>query len=282
MDIIASWRQSQAVIATMHGKERVIGPRLEAAFGISVLVPTTLNTDTFGTFTREVKRPHDQLETARQKALAGIKATGARIGIASEGSFGPHPTIPFVQANYEVVVLIDSETGFETVGTATATNVTPKGQWVTSAEEAVATATAWGFPVQGVIVRVSKEGRRGIYKEITSIDNLLDTTTRLLRPWWRRQIYLETDMRAHRCGARMETIAAATDNLIARITERCPACCWPGFSQHTFSGNLPCAHCGQATSLPTTRATRCRHCGHTETESLATTADPAECNYCNP
>ena len=34
----------------------------------------------------------------------------ARIGVASEGSFGPHPLFPFVPLGQEPVLLIDRET----------------------------------------------------------------------------------------------------------------------------------------------------------------------------
>jgi len=49
-----------AVLATMHQKERVIAPLLERELGIKVIVPPDFNTDIFGTFTREVKRPGTQ------------------------------------------------------------------------------------------------------------------------------------------------------------------------------------------------------------------------------
>ena len=45
-----------AVLATMHQKERVMAPVLERELGVNILVPAELDTDTFGTFTREVKR----------------------------------------------------------------------------------------------------------------------------------------------------------------------------------------------------------------------------------
>ena len=282
MDILESWRGATAVIATMHSKERVIAPRLEAAFGVQTVIPQHLDTDSFGTFTREVKRPKDQLETARLKALAGIQETGARIGIASEGSFGPHPSIPFVTADRELVVLIDTKTGLEVVGEHITTSVPARGQWVTSIKEAVATAALWGFPTQGIIIRTSDTGNSGIYKNITTEETFTQLMHKLLRPWWRRRIYLETDMRAHRCPARMEAIGKATENLIANINTRCPACAWPGFSNTITTPGLPCATCGTPTDLPATHATTCTHCKYEAVERVNEPADPAHCSYCNP
>ena len=50
-------------------------------------------------------------ETALAKARLGMAAASATIGIASEGSYGPHPHMPFVAAGIEVMVLIDDERG---------------------------------------------------------------------------------------------------------------------------------------------------------------------------
>ncbi len=48
------------------------------------------NTDRFGTFSRDIERTGSQLDAARAKIAAGFEyAPSARIGLASEGSFGP-------------------------------------------------------------------------------------------------------------------------------------------------------------------------------------------------
>jgi hypothetical protein len=62
-----------AVLATMHQKERVIAPILEENLGIKVIVPENFNTDAFGTFTREIKRPGNQIEVARLKAEKALE-----------------------------------------------------------------------------------------------------------------------------------------------------------------------------------------------------------------
>ena len=81
----------------MHRKEQVIAPILEEALGLQVEVSPGLDTDRFGTFTREVPRPGTQLATVRLKAQAALAAVPeAAFGLASEGSFGPHPWFPLV------------------------------------------------------------------------------------------------------------------------------------------------------------------------------------------
>jgi hypothetical protein len=101
------------VLATMHGKESVILPPLEARLGVRGVVAPGLNTDQFGTFTGEIPREGSPLEAARRKVLAALDATGARLGVASEGSFGPHPAIPFLAADVELLLLVDRTTGWK-------------------------------------------------------------------------------------------------------------------------------------------------------------------------
>jgi hypothetical protein len=73
--------------------------------------------DTFGTFSREVERAGFQLDAARAKITAGfVYAPYARIGLASEGSFGPHSYIPFLALGRELMLLIDRDRGLEVTG----------------------------------------------------------------------------------------------------------------------------------------------------------------------
>jgi hypothetical protein len=42
------------VIATLHGKEKVIAPLLEHALGVKIIVPEKFDTDQYGTFSGEI------------------------------------------------------------------------------------------------------------------------------------------------------------------------------------------------------------------------------------
>jgi len=57
-----------AAITTMHGKEKVITPLLNE-IGVTVIAPEGLNTDAFGTLTRDIDRAGNQLEAARKKPM---------------------------------------------------------------------------------------------------------------------------------------------------------------------------------------------------------------------
>jgi hypothetical protein len=106
-----------AVLATMHGKEQAIAPLLARALGLRVTVSAGIDTDRFGTFSRDVERTGSQLDAARAKiAAAFVAAADAHVALASEGSFGPHPYVPFAPLAREIVVLTDRARGLELIG----------------------------------------------------------------------------------------------------------------------------------------------------------------------
>ncbi len=149
LDILEDWKNRSCVLATMHSKERVISPILAEKLGIQPIVPTGFNTDRFGTFTRDIKRVGNQLEAARKKAQAAMEHTGLDLALASEGSFGSHPSIPFIPSNLEIVLLLDKKNGLEIVGHHRTSGIQVYGQEVSTADEALSVAQTWGFPDQG-------------------------------------------------------------------------------------------------------------------------------------
>ncbi|XXG30912.1 MAG: DUF6671 family protein [Ferrovum myxofaciens] len=109
---------STAALLTQHGKERVIAPVLDIALACRVERVSGFDTDTLGTFTREIPRPGTQLEAARKKARIGMELSGLPLGLASEGSFGPDPFTGMFSWNMEMIVWIDDTLGIEVVGVA--------------------------------------------------------------------------------------------------------------------------------------------------------------------
>ena len=76
----------KVVLLTKHKKEEAIKSALEKETGCELIVESRFDTDKLGTFSREIKRPKSQLDTARMKIRKGLKLTKTDIGIASEGS----------------------------------------------------------------------------------------------------------------------------------------------------------------------------------------------------
>ena len=86
---------------TQHGKQDLVREPLEAALGCHLVHTDGYDTDQLGTFTRELTRAGSQLDAARKKANIGMALTGASVGLASEGSFGPDPFGAFMPWNTE-------------------------------------------------------------------------------------------------------------------------------------------------------------------------------------
>jgi hypothetical protein len=283
-DIISSWRTRTGVIATMHGKEAIIGPLLFEAFEMRTVVPLDFNTDQFGTFTRDIPRAGNQREAARKKALAAIAHTNHTVAIASEGSFGTRPDLPLLQQNLELVLLIDTQYQLEIIGVHRSHRPMFRQKVLKTADEVVATALAWGFPTQGVILRRHSTDTKHLYKEINSIDELRLRASALLQGWLPQSVILETDLRAHRCPSRQQHIAAATKDLISACRQCCPSCGMPGFICTETIPGLPCKQCGRPTALAYRHIYTCAHCKFRNevAASTVTEADPSDCQWCNP
>lgn len=280
---LEDWKNRKCILATMHNKESVISPQLHQELGIVVSVPENFDTDRFGTFTREIKRTGNQLEAARKKALAAMELTGFDLGAASEGSFGSHPSVPFLPSNLEIVVLIDRRNNLEIIGHYRSGNIRVRGQEIRTPEEARTVAVSWGFPDQGVIVRLSEKSNRNIYKDIKTIDQIEEVSKHLLSKWFVNSIFLETDMRAHRCPDRMESIKMATLDLIKNCKSLCPKCNTPGFVITDVIRGLNCGACGLATDRVKETIHSCQKCSHKEYVPVAKPfAEPGECQWCNP
>lgn len=275
-----------AVLATMHGKERVIRPLIEGRLGLSMRLPRSLNTDRFGTFTGEVRRIGSQLDAARAKIAAAFEQEHeASVGIASEGSFGPHPLIPFVPLGHEIVVMRDRESGLELVGHHADLSTNFGHVTVADAAAAVAFAEHIGFPAHGLIVIGTTNGQpavdRRLWKNIYTEPALIDAVNEAIALFG--AAHVEADMRAHRSPTRMRAIEQATIDLVRQYRSECPVCGRPGFIVTERLPGLPCSSCGRPTHALRAEMSVCTACGHrAEKAAEAATADPGHCDDCNP
>jgi hypothetical protein len=276
-----------AVLATMHGKERVIAPLLERELGLRVSLADGLDTDRFGTFTREVERTGSPLDAARAKIAGGFdRAPSARVGLASEGSFGPHPFIPFLPLGRELVLLVDRKADFELIGLDADSDTNFGHAMVTDVAAAIAFAQRSRFPDHGLIVMGCEHDRPAphvmIDKDITNSAKLEKAVKDCVALCG--SAFVETDMRAHRNPTRMAAIGRATEDLIRRFLSPCPACLRPGFDVTERIPGVPCAWCAAPTGMTRTEVLTCAGCDH-RSERPATdqaTADPGQCGQCNP
>ncbi|AFY62320.1 DUF6671 family protein [Synechococcus sp. PCC 6312] len=275
-----------AVLGTKHQKEQVIGPILAEA-GITLTVSPEFDSDCLGTFSREKPRQSSPLTTARQKAELALSQAGGDLALASEGSFGPHPQMPMLPANHELVILIDRANHLELIGEVWSVDTNFAHQSVSTFESALAFAEKVGFPTHGLIVMPQAQPAPGdpIWKGITTVEALETTLQDALNYSQTGTVHLETDMRAMFNPTRMQVIAQATQNLLTAIQSPCPRCELPGFTLKETQPGLPCSWCSLPTPLPRVGIYRCQQCHFQESRLYPLgleVADPGQCPYCNP
>lgn len=280
------FKNRTATLLTKHRKEDVIFPVLQE-MGMHLKVEKTFDTDLLGTFTNEIARQGSQLETARAKALKAIEITGNPIGIASEGSFGPHPTIYFVPANIELVLLVDAENKIEIAGWEVSTDTNFSGGEVANYEEALAFANKIGFPQHGLVVKypVSNDENKIVAKGITSKKSLKAAVEEALKNSSDGKAHLETDMRALYNPMRMKVIEKAALNLLNKIKSVCPQCSWPGFEITEWIKGLPCENCFLPTRGISKHIYQCKKCEfkkEVEYPYGEKYTEPQYCDFCNP
>lgn len=266
----------------MHEKERVIAPILQDAFQLSCSVPK-LNTDLLGTFTGEVKRIDSALITARKKCHLAMDISKCDLAIASEGSFGMHPNIPFAPANEELVLLVDKRHHFELIGKHLTTATNFAGELVCSFSEAMAFAERAGFPSHGLIIRENGKESDCLEKGIVDPQLLIQVVCAALNK--RDHVWIETDMRAMFNPTRMKAIEQATLNLVEKLTSYCPKCGTPGFWITDYRAGLPCSWCHQPTESTLATIWGCTACSYSEEKKFPHQKyeeDPMYCGFCNP
>lgn len=285
--ITGPYQNIVAVLTTIHAKERVIGPILRDELGLIIKLAMGVNTDQFGTFSREVKRKGSQLDAARAKIAAGFQhEPSARVGLASEGSFGPHPYIPCLAIGREIVLMVDRESGLELTGYDASPNTNFGHVVARDREAAFAFAQRVRFPEHGLIVMGCRDELPApdllLNKDIPDVAALEGAVQEAFRLCG--AAFVETDMRAHRNPTRMTAIERATRDLVRRFQSQCPNCGHRGFDVVERIAGLPCAWCSEPTHVIMAEALTCQSCGHRDERSVSTapTADPGQCQGCNP
>lgn len=269
------------VLLTQHGKEQVIAPMLSQGLGARLRVVSEVDTDTLGTFTRDVPRAGTQLDAARRKATLALER-GAELGLGSEGSVVPGP-LGFGTWDLEIVLFVDPALGIEVVGRACEPGLHVHGT-VTSILELRDLAERAGFPEHGLVLRPDREDDPRIQKGLRAWDALEEAFAQARSVSRSGAVFVENDLRAHHHPTRMQIIERATQDLVRRLSSMCPACRTPGFGVVAKRRGLPCEACGAPTDEPRADELACVKCDHREERILEgpASADPGRCSFCNP
>jgi len=277
------FKDRNLIIATKHKKEAVISPLLEKKLGVKCIVPDGFDSDIFGTFTGEIDRVNDPVSTARDKCLEAMALFNCDLGIASEGSFGPHPSLYLIPADDEILMFIDKKNNLEIIAREISNETNFNGRNIQNEKQLQDFANKIKFPSHAIVAKKSKNDFSDIEKGIHSWDRLLKVYGYFMSNY--NSIYLETDMRALHNPTRMKVIENATNKLIDKINTCCPKCQTPGFGIVDFKKGLLCGTCKTPTNSTLSYIFKCQKCSHSKEQKYPngkTIEDPMYCDRCNP
>lgn len=279
------YHDKTCVIATMHEKEKAVAPAFLDLIGLKI-IKAKIDTDQLGTFTGEVERKGTPLTCVRQKCELALKDRKIPMGIASEGSFGPHPFIPFLNCDHEILYFIDQERGFALHQSLLSTKTNYFSEAISDLQRLKTFCNQALFPSHGLIVRPNKSNNNTlIIKGIQTEDGLQEAFLKCCRLSEDGNALVETDMRAHMNPTRMRVIRELAESFSKRLATPCPNCDNPGWGVVDSHKGLECAMCGSETEMIRSEVLGCPKCQYKENrlrQDGLTLADPKYCNWCNP
>jgi hypothetical protein len=273
-------------VATMHGKERVIGPALLARTPLARVIPIPdLETDRFGAFSGEMERNTDPRTACANKARHGADASGLDLVIASEGSFVPYPPAPFMSCDEEWLVLLDLRDSTEVAHRHVSLDTVSGGEECHDLAAVRAFAERMKFPEHRVVLKPSATWKSGdrVIKGVGDSDTLLGAAHELLKD--HGTVWVESDLRAMANPTRMRVIGEAAEGFAAELARCCPRCGLFHFAITKALWGLPCGQCGFPTKSTRAALRGCRGCGHGQEEPRTDGKefeDPRFCDLCNP
>ena len=254
------------LIATKHRKETVIAPLFSDAFGVHCFISDEIDTDSLGTFSGEIARKKNTIETLRDKCDLAHKTVGADLVVASEGTFGPHPTLFFAYADDEWMMLKDYRNNLEIVVREISTETNFYGDNINNIRDLEAFAFKVQFPSHGIILKPAEKNFSKVVKNIQDWEELQQHFNSMMNEFG--TAYAETDMRAMYNPTRMKVIEKATLKLVKKIKSVCPNCETPGFGIVDRKSGLPCKQCRFPTNSTLSYIYNCQKCNYIKEEEF--------------
>ena len=277
------YQNLSAVLTTKHEKLGLIAPPLNSELGMNVILHEA-DTDLFGTFSGEIQRSLSAREAAIEKAKIGTSALGLRLGLASEGSIGPDPILPFVRSDIEHLALVDLDLGVEIVESFRSLEIVA-GEIVTEpGDDLTEFLSGLDFPNHKLIVLPNLGPRTTVAKGVDSTATLYRAVEELAAISSDGKALVQSDLRAHCSPSRQANIKQAAQLLAQRLKALCLECKTPGWGQVGYERGLECSDCGELVGKAKKAAIYgCARCSFVELGSkISDYADPAICDACNP
>lgn len=270
------------LISTKHHKEHVIAPIFER-LGFRCVLNANFDTDELGTFSGEIERTMDPLNTLRAKCHLGLAKHECDFAIATEGSFGAHPYIPFTAGHEEFIMLVDRNKTMEFVARSMTATSNFQRQEINNDDDLMAFARTVQFPSHAIIVKNQPEHFSFLRKGISNWGELLSASNHCMKEYG--SVFVETDLRAMNNPTRMNEIKLLAIKLLDKLKVNCPNCQFPGFDVVNVKPGLPCTVCQFPTESILAHEYCCQKCHFIE-EKYYPNGKKVEtatyCQKCNP
>ncbi len=277
------YQNKHIAILTKHHKEVIMHHHIAMPLSLTLQHTSEFDTDTLGTFTRDMNRTLSFEQTAMKKSRLACRFTGAEFGLGSEGSFGPGPYGQLVPWHSELISFYDQQHNTYILGFAGGPSF-HHSMSASSFDEVLEFANRHEFPHQHLVLRADDEHCLPYTKGIRNFDNLKREFEKYLNLSEHQQVFVELDLRAHASPKRRIVIIQACADLLEKLNTFCPHCAMPGFAKAKPIKGLKCIECELPTQAPLGHLMVCPYCSHSEEliDYPSTHADPAICHFCNP
>jgi hypothetical protein len=210
--------------------------------------------------------------------------TGTPLGIASEGSIGPDPIVPFLHSDIEYLVFVDDENEIVISETFRSFDITLFSTTVSPMDDLNHFLQKADFPNHKLIVRPNTNDKSGSIKGIHDIELLGEAIEKSAEMSPDGLAVVESDLRAISSPSRQKNIEQVANLLALRISQLCPECNLPGWGCVGYEKGLTCSECGFENQLAIREEILgCVKCEFTNLgKVIASELSPANCDFCNP
>jgi hypothetical protein len=169
----------------------------------------------------------------------GLERTGLRLGLASEGSFGPHPALPLLAVGQELLVFLDRERQLTVVEQRLDWRTNDAQLLLEPGDDPAAWLRQVCFPSHAVMARPAGSPTGPWHKDLCTAAALSAALAACRAADPRGQVWL--DVRAHRNPTRMRSIRRLGVAMARRLASSCPRCGGPGWGLVAPSPGCPAA-----------------------------------------
>lgn len=282
---LSTYKNQAVVLTTKHGKQECIEPTFRKLLEAEIRV-CSVDTDQLGTFSGDIERKDSAVECVKKKCCWGIEVTSIPYGVATEGSFGPHPSIPFIPGHHEIMGFYDKQKDFFLLESLFSMDTNYQQITTNSENELVKFSQKVFFPEHGIIVRPNSEITSALlFKGIKDTSTLMEKFEYCCQISADGLAHIETDMRAHQNPKRQQIIRQLAQKLAQRLLSLCPECKTPGYGIIDSEKGLPCLACYFATDLAKKEiwgCVKCKYRAYRARKDGLQFAPQKDCSFCNP